>query len=139
MTSIEHVLRSFNGDEKHSPIHLPPLTLAYIGDTIYDLYVRTYLINENDMSAHDLHIGSVRLVRASRQAKVAKCILPLLSETEHSIYKRGRNAHIGTIPKSASIMEYRAATGLEALIGYLYLSGEDERLNEFMGIALTIE
>lgn len=139
MKNIEHVLRSFNGAQKHNPVHLPPLTLAYIGDTIYDLYVRTYLINENDMSPHGLHIGSVRLVRASRQANVAKSILPLLNDTELSIYKRGRNAHIGTIPKSASIMEYRAATGLEALIGYLYLSGEDERLNELMGIALTIE
>ena len=115
---------------------MSPLTLAYIGDTVYDLYVRTLLLHQSDATVHKLHMEASRQVRASAQAEVSERLLPMLTEQEASVYRRGRNAHIGTIPRSASIGQYRAATGLEALFGYLYLKGDDARLRELMGCAL---
>ncbi len=117
-------------------MQMSPLTLAYIGDTVYDLYVRTLLLFESDATVHSLHMQASRKVRASAQAAVLERLLPLLNEQEASVYRRGRNAHIGTIPKSASIGEYRAATGLEAVFGYLYLKGDDARIRELMQCAL---
>ena len=120
-------------------MQISPLTLAYIGDTVYDLYVRTLLLHQSDATVHNLHMQASKKVRASAQAEVSVRLLPLLSEQETSVYRRGRNAHIGTIPRSASIGEYRAATGLEALFGYLYLKGEDGRIRELMHHALVKE
>lgn len=115
---------------------LAPLVLAYMGDTVYDLYVRTILIQKSDATAHGLHVLAAGHVRASAQARACESIMPLLTEKELSIFRRARNAHMGTVPKSASIAEYRAATGLEAVIGFLYLSGEDARLHELMSLIL---
>ncbi|HWR22170.1 MAG TPA: ribonuclease III domain-containing protein [Feifaniaceae bacterium] len=117
-------------------MQMSPLTLAYIGDTVYDLYVRTLLLFESDATVHKLHTLASRKVRAGAQAEVSGRLLPLLNEQEASVYRRGRNAHIGTIPKSASIGEYRAATGLEAVFGYLYVKGDDARIRELMRSAL---
>jgi ribonuclease-3 family protein len=105
-----------------------PLVLAYVGDTLYDLFVRTQLIRESDASVHELHIRSANKVCAKAQAEAARLVMDKLTEQETAVYKRGRNAHMGTIPKHAEISDYRAATGLEAVLGYLYLSGQDERL-----------
>jgi len=110
-----------------------PLVLAYIGDTVYDLYVRSYWIFKSDLGAHGLHMACAKMVCAAAQAKAFRRIEGELTEEETGIFKRGRNAHMGTVPKNASIGDYRAATGLEALLGYLYLSGRDERINEIMG------
>ncbi len=120
-------------------MQMSPLTLAYIGDTVYDLYVRTLLLFESDATVHNLHMQASRKVRASAQAEVSERLMPLLTEQEASVYRRGRNAHMGTIPKSASIGEYRAATGLEAVFGYLYLKGDDMRIRELMRHALLRE
>lgn len=120
-------------------MQMSPLTLAYIGDTVYDLYVRTLLLHQSDATVHSLHMQASKKVRASAQAEVSERLLPLLNEQEASVYRRGRNAHIGTIPKSASIGEYRAATGLEALFGYLYLKGDDVRIQELMRHALLTQ
>ncbi len=119
------------------PAQCGPLVLAYIGDTIYDLYVRTLLVAKSDATAHGLHLQAAKLVRASAQAMAFRRLEPLLSEAELAIFRRGRNAHMGTIPKAASIADYRAATGLEAVIGYLYLCGEDQRVQYLMQQALT--
>ena len=115
---------------------ISPLVLAYIGDTVYDLFVRTLLVERTDATAHKMHLQAAKHVCAAAQAEASRRILPLLSEEECTIFKRGRNAHMGTVPKHAQITDYRAATGLEALLGYLYLSGADARLAELMRMAL---
>ena len=110
-----------------------PLVLAYIGDTIYDLYVRTQLILTTDATAHGLHMQAAQRVCAKGQAEALRRIWDQLTEEEQGVYKRGRNSHMGTVPKNAAIQDYRAATGLEALLGYLYLGGQDQRLTQLMG------
>ncbi len=119
------------------PSQLAPLSLAYVGDTVYDLFVRTMLLETTTLTVHGLHQRAAKLVCARAQAAAFRAIEPLLNESELAVFRRGRNSHIGTVPKSASIMDYRTATGLEALIGFLYLSGENERLNEIMRLILS--
>ncbi len=114
------------------PTQLAPLVLAYIGDTVFDLYVRTELIISTDLTAHGLHVAAAKRVCAAAQAKGCKKIAGLLTDDEAAVFRRGRNAHMGTVPKNASIADYRAATGVEAVIGWLYLKGEDERMGELM-------
>lgn len=114
------------------PTQLGPLVLAYIGDTVFDLYVRSLLVRSTGLTAHGLHLAAAKRVCASAQAESFRRIEGLLTEEELAVYRRGRNGHMGTIPKNASIADYRSATGLEALIGWLYLKGMDERLNELM-------
>lgn len=103
--------------------------LAFVGDAVYSLLVREKLAAVNRPSGV-LHVLSVKYVRAGAQAAAMKELLPLLSETELSVYKRGRNLHAGHSPKNATEAEYHAATGLEALFGYLHLCGETNRLRE---------
>lgn len=113
-----------------------PLVLAYIGDTVYDLFVRTYLIYTCDVSVHKLHLKSISYVNAGSQSETLHEIGDLLTEDEQYIVRRGRNAKSGTIPKNADVSEYRRATGFECLLGYLYLSGQEERLGEIIGYVL---
>ena len=115
---------------------LPALTLAYIGDTVYDLYVRTLLVRRRPAGAHALHVAAAGQVCAAGQAAAFRRVEPLLTGEELAVYRRGRNAHSGTVPKHASIADYRVATGLETLVGYLYLTGNDARLGELMQTAL---
>ena len=107
-----------------------PLVLAYIGDTIYDLLVRTYLILNNRVSVHNLHNQAVNFVKAGAQAHTLEEIFEKLTDEEKIIVRRGRNAKSGTVPKNADIGEYRYATGFEALLGYLYLTEQVDRLME---------
>ncbi len=109
--------------------NLSPSVLAFVGDAVYGLYVRLALAEVNRPSG-ELHRLSVKLVKASAQAKAFKLIEPLLDEKEMQIFKRGRNFHTSTTPKSATNGEYHTATGLECLFGYLKLSGEDSRAKE---------
>lgn len=114
----------------------PPLVLAYIGDGVYDLYVRNRIINEHpDMPPYKLHALTSSYVKAHAQSNSMKVIEPILSENELSVYKRGRNAKSQTVPKHADMADYRRSTGFEALIGYLYLKNEDKRLDELMKLA----
>jgi len=113
-----------------------PLVLAYIGDTVYDLCVRTYLIHTYDVSVHQLHKKSVNFVKAGSQSETLHNIEELLTEDEKYIVRRGRNAKSGTIPKNADVTEYRWATGFESLLGYLYLTGQEKRLVEVMGYVI---
>ena len=113
-----------------------PLVLAYIGDAVYELYVRSRVIEENpDMPAYKLHNKTVKYVKAHAQANSIHFMLDMLTEEETSIYKRGRNAKSPTTAKNASLIDYRHATGLEALIGYLYISRNTARLEEIMKAA----
>ena len=124
---------------RRDPRQMSPLVLAYIGDTVYDLFVRTLLLERSDATAHGMHIEAAKRVCAAAQAEAFRRVEPLLTEEELAVFKRGRNAHMGTVPKNARIADYRAATGLEALLGYLYLSGQDARHASLVRAALAEE
>ncbi|WP_373897437.1 Mini-ribonuclease 3 [Haloimpatiens sp. FM7315] len=112
---------------------LNPLVLAFIGDAVYEVFIRAYLIDKNrSMSVHKLHVKAVTYVKAKAQSDIMKKLLDILTEEELSVYKRGRNTKSGTTPKNADVQDYRIATGFEALIGYLYLNDKKERLNEIL-------
>lgn len=113
------------------PGQLPALTLAYIGDVVYELYVRCHLIEKGLAKVQDLHKGAVLLVQAKTQAAMAHAIESQLSEAELSAMRRGRNAKGHPAPKGASVTLYRQATGVEALVGYWYLQQNQERLDWF--------
>lgn len=105
-----------------------PLTLAYIGDAIYDLVIRTILVKRGNCPVNQLHKKASSLVKAGKQSEIIEIIEPVLTEEEYKVYKRGRNAHSPTMAKHATMSEYRRATGFEALMGYLYLKEEYERM-----------
>ncbi|WP_027626546.1 Mini-ribonuclease 3 [Clostridium lundense] len=118
---------------------LNPLALAFIGDAVYEVFVRSYLIDKNrDMHVNKLHKNAVSFVKAHAQSEFIKNIQCYLSEDEISIFKRGRNAKSGSTPKNASIQEYRMATGFEAVIGFLYLTDQKRKLNQIFHIILDI-
>lgn len=109
-----------------------PLTLAYLGDAVYEIYVRQKIVLDANMPKNKLHLAAVDKVKASYQALVAEKIESSLSEDELDIYKRGRNASTTKVPKGANSAQYHKATGLEALLGYLYISGNEKRISEIM-------
>lgn len=106
------------------------LGLAHLGDGVYELLVRTWLCTHGGCTNRDLHRATVRHVSAPAQARAAERLLPLLTDEERDVYRRGRNTRVGGIPQNATPGEYHAATGLECLFGYLYLKGEKERINQ---------
>lgn len=114
----------------------PPLTLAYIGDTIYDLYVRTKFVKSSDAGVGALNREVSAIVNAGAQAAASDRIMDMLTESERDVFRRGRNAKVSTTPKNMSVADYHKATGLEAVIGYLYLSGERERIAEIFNAIL---
>ena len=105
-----------------------PLTLAYIGDAIFELVVRTVLVERKNTQAEKLHKAATKIVKAETQALMIEAIKDELTEEEMAVYKRGRNAKAVTRAKNATMSEYRRATGFEALMGYLYLKGDMERM-----------
>lgn len=109
-----------------------PLTLAYIGDGVYELIIRTILVKKGNCPVNRLHRQASSLVKASAQSGMMERILPLLSEEELGVYKRGRNAHSPTMAKHATMADYRRATGFEALMGYLYLKEDHCRMLELI-------
>ncbi len=109
-----------------------PLTLAYIGDAIYDLIIRTAVVESGNAPVNKLHKRVSKMVQASAQAELYHCIKETLTEEETAVFKRGRNAKSFTSAKNAGIVEYRTATGLEALVGYLYLTDRLDRLMELI-------
>ena len=113
-----------------------PLTLAYIGDCIYDLIIKTLVINEGNRQVQKLHQKTSSYVQASAQSKMMRTMQEHLTEEEHAIYKRGRNAKSVSPAKNQSITDYRRATGFEALLGYLYLKKEWKRMLELVKIGL---
>lgn len=114
-----------------------PLVLAYIGDGVYEMFVRTYVIRNGNAQVNKFHKASRELVRAEMQSKLYHVIEPHLTEEEQDVLKRGRNAKSVSSPKNADIRDYRRATGLEALMGYLYLQGKVERINTLMMMAFN--
>ena len=112
------------------------LGLAHIGDGVYELLVRTMLCTQGHAAVGELHRLTVARVKAPAQAKAMERLLPLLDEGELALYKRGRNAHVHGVPQGASVGEYHAATGLEALFGWLYLQGRLARIEELFTAAM---
>ena len=119
---------------------LNPLQLALVGDGVYELFIRNYILSENiELTAHKIHVKAIGYVKAKSQAVIMHEIEDKLTEDESYIYKRGRNAKSATVPKNADVRDYRMATGFEALVGYLHLIGDYERLNYILSKAVTID
>ena len=106
------------------------LGLAHIGDAVFELLCRSYLCARGGKNVGNLHRDTIAMVKATAQAEFVDKLLPLLTEEETAYYRRGKNAHVHAVPKSATAAEYAKATGLEALFGALYLAGKTQRLNE---------
>lgn len=115
-----------------------PLALAFLGDSVYEILVREYLVREANRPAAKLHEQKIQLVCAAFQAQAIDCLIPLLTEEETAVYKRGRNAN-NTVPRHTSAQDYHKATGLEALFGYLHLLGEQARLEELFAAIFPAE
>lgn len=115
---------------------LSPLVWAYVGDSVYELFVRTKLTNKSNAKPHKLHIESIKYVKAKAQADILKKIQENLSEDEKDIVRRGRNTENHHVAKNANVADYSQSTGFEALIGYLYLTKQDERLEEILKMCI---
>ncbi|HWR38767.1 MAG TPA: ribonuclease III domain-containing protein [Patescibacteria group bacterium] len=141
------ILRMFNQwDEDGAPMarqaeinpeQLPPLVLAYVGDAWFSLYVRTRLLHQEKNKVRVLHSYGAKMVSAVMQSRAVHALEPQLTEEELAIVRRGRNAK-SSVPKSASVSEYRYSTGFEALLGYLFLTGRQERLAQITAEAFCI-
>ncbi|MDD4189383.1 MAG: ribonuclease III domain-containing protein [Eubacteriales bacterium] len=131
---FEDILNKFDMSG-HDVDALPPLVLAYIGDAVYGVYVRTMLIADGGVNVHNLHMRSIEFVSAEAQAENLRDILPGLTSEEQDVVRRGRNSNPATVPKHAEINEYRYATGFEALIGYLFLKKRLKRLAEILDLS----
>ena len=112
------------------------LGLAHMGDCVYEILCRAYLCAQGDKTVDQLHRDTIKMVKATTQAKFADKMLPLLSEEELAYYGRGKNSHVHAVPKSATPAEYAKATGVEALFGYLFLSGQKARANESFNLVI---
>ena len=126
---IEFIKRSKTEAEVNT---MSPLTWAYIGDSVFELYIRMYLVNTTKMKPHKLHIEAIKYVKAKAQADILQKLESSLTEKELEIVKRGRNAENHHLPKNATVQDYMYSTSFEALIGYLYLTKQDERLDEIL-------
>lgn len=111
---------------------MPPLVWAYIGDCVYELFIRMQLVNRTKLNPHKLHIEAIKHVKAKAQAETLNKIYEELTEEEKNIVRRGRNAQNHHLPKNTELADYTYSTAFEALIGYLYLTKQDERLNEIL-------
>ena len=109
-----------------------PLTWAYVGDAVYEQYVRTYLVDVTNLKPHKLHIEAIKYVKAKAQANFLKEIEVILTQEEKEIVRRARNTKNHHLPKNANAIEYRYSTAFEALIGYLYLTKQEDRLDEIL-------
>ncbi len=127
LTLLGQIKQAFDCKEQDVRAY-SPLTLAYIGDAIYDLVIRSVVVERANRSANDLHKKTTRYVKAEAQAKMILALLEELTLEEEAVYKRGRNAKSYTTAKNASMSDYRKATGFEALMGFLYLTGQMDRL-----------
>ncbi len=123
-----------DGLDQESLRMMAPLQLAYIGDSVYELFVRTMILSK-DENVNKLHKKAIKYVKANAQAESLTKLEELLTDEEKSIVRRGRNAKINTLPKNAELSEYKRATGFESLLGFLFLSKNDKRLIELLEIA----
>lgn len=117
---------------------MQPAVLAFIGDAVFNLFIRERLIMKKKGTSHKLHVLSTEYVRASSQAKISKVLMDTFTEEEAYVFRRGRNTKSTTIPKNAEVQDYKYATAFEALLGYLYLTDQKERLHYLMEQAANI-
>ncbi len=139
MDVFDEVLNLYKKNDGIDIREYSPLVLAYIGDAVYEVYVRTHLITSGKKNVYKLHKESIAFVKASSQKEILGRIMGILTDSEKEIVRRGRNANSGSIPKNANVNDYRYATGFEALIGYLYLDNEIIRLNQIMNAVIKGE
>lgn len=116
-----------------------PLVLAYIGDSVYDTFIRTMLVSDGSIQVKKLHKRAIRFVQAKAQAEITEELHNILTEEEQDIVRRGRNTKSSSVPKNADINDYRYATGFEALVGYLYLIGNTKRLIEIFELIAKMD
>ena len=114
------------------------LGLAHMGDCVFEILCRGYLCGQGEKTVDRLHRDTIHMVKATSQAAFAEKMLPLLTEEELAYYRRGKNSHVHAVPKSATPAQYAKATGVEALFGYLFLSGQKERANEIFNLVMGI-
>jgi len=135
---LEQIKNTFACEEQDLRAY-SPLTLAYIGDAIYELVIRSVVVSRANRAANDLHKKTVQYVKAEMQAAMIQALASELTADEEAVYKRGRNAKSYSVAKNASLGDYRKATGFEALMGYLYLAGQTDRMLYLVkrGIELT--
>ncbi|KAB3532398.1 Mini-ribonuclease 3 [Alkaliphilus serpentinus] len=124
-------------DEKEVKM-MAPLVLAYMGDSIFEVYIRNYVISRGNFSVHQLHKQATKYVKAKAQATIVHALEKELNEEEWAIVKKGRNQKSATVPKNAELIDYKYATGFEALLGYLYYTGKIQRLKELMEKSIDI-
>jgi len=135
---MEIILDKYKIDEKEVDFY-SPLVLAYVGDAVYEVFVRTMLALKGNMSVHNMHKKSISYVKAKAQSDIVHRLYDRLTDEEKDIVRRGRNSKSGTIPKNADVSDYKYATGFESLIGYLYLKGRTERLFEILEMVVSGE
>lgn len=111
---------------------MSPLVWAYVGDAVYELYIRNYFVNTTKLNPHKLHIKAINYVKASAQAKILQQIMEELTDEEKDIVRRARNSQNHHLPKNANVEEYMYSTAFEGLIGYLYLTKQEQRLSEVL-------
>lgn len=128
---LDAFTKEFRLGERVLPSQYSPLTLAYLGDCVYELFVRTYLLKDMNLHVNQLHKTAVKMVNAKAQSDLFQKVKESLTEEEMAIYKRGRNTN-SRPPKNAEMVDYKSATGMEALIGYLYLKGDSQRIVEIL-------
>ena len=128
------LLERLISQQTKKPEEYSPLLLAYIGDAVYEVFVRTHLIKKGNLPVNELHRLSKRYVSAAAQSEIIDRLEDRLFEEELRIFKRGRNAKPGSVPKNANVGDYHKATGFEALVGYLYLKGEFDRLFAILSV-----
>lgn len=126
----------FNSMDEREARQLNPQVLAFVGDGVYSLYIRQKIVLEDNLQGKDLHLQVINFVKASGQSNFIDKLLPILTETEMSVFKRARNHKTLSQSKNANIIDYKRATGLEALLGYLYLIGNESRLNEILAMSI---
>lgn len=122
-----------------NPRELPSLTLAFVGDSVYELLVREYFLSKGKRHVGELNKEKVSMVCCASQTKAYEKIKDLLSEEEEGVFRRGRNVQVNSVPKNSSLKDYHTATGFEALFGYLYLSGRTERIYELFSAVIRAE
>lgn len=135
MSLLDNIKREFDVEEVDIREY-SPLTLAFIGDCVFDMVIRTVIVGRSNSQPQKLHKKKANIVKAPTQSELVQVLMDELTEEELTIYKRGRNAHSYTSAKNASIADYRKATGFEALLGYLYLTNNEDRILELTKLGL---
>jgi len=125
--------------EKEQIDVMSPLTWAYIGDAVYEVFIRTHLVNTTNLKPHALHLKSIKYVKAKSQAQILKMLEETLTNEEKEIVRRGRNTKNHHLPKNANVKDYMYSTAFEALIGYLYLNKRKKRLDEILEYSIRLQ